>query len=152
MEQPPLSQQPPVCVYAGFDAGWEKSTGVPLTTVVRLAERFRDGISEKLRARGVAAQPSLVLDTADIPVGALVVNACALGNETAASFAAARACAAPPVLWDWVSPKHTYMAALAEAGIPIPHTWHVTADGEGGIRVTDLQTDAACVAERSSME
>ena len=135
-----------LCVYAGFASEWERSTGVKLAIVQQLAERFREGVARKLGDRGVTATLRLVYDAASIPHGAVVIFACALGTESSTTFAHASACASAPALWDWVSPKHTYMAALVAAGIPIPQSWLVAGTDGGGVRTADL-TGGSSLAE-----
>ena len=114
---------PPICVYGGFAAEWEHTTGVPQATVLALANHFCDGIAQRL-PRDVAV-PDLVLDAALVPPNAVILFACALGTETSSTFAASCQSAAAPALWDWISSKHTYLSALAAAGVPVPPTWVV---------------------------
>lgn len=115
---------PPIYIYANFAPEWEASTGVPQAIVRQLSERFRDGVAERLSTQPC---PTLVSDAADVPAGAILLFACALGNETATLWERVKplACSAAPALWNWISPKHPYMRALAEAGVPILPTWAI---------------------------
>ena len=141
-----------VCVYAAFAPEWERSTGVPLATVLTLAKRFRDGVAQHLAEKGVTVSPMLVDNASSIPDGAVVINACALGNESSTTWVGTAACASPPMLWDWVSPKHTYMSALVAAGICIPPSWLVAPPCSigAGVRTAEISLASALLAEATA--